>query len=132
MATVLVVEDDVISRYTLAEWLRFEGYEVLEAMSADEAVVIFASILSIDLVVTDIEMPGSMNGLDLAEQIKARFPALPVIVVSGKPFTDKLRIGAVTEFFPKPYDLSKLTAYIATLVPPNKAGPEKLKQASDG
>ena len=76
MATVLVVEDDVILRYTLAEWLRFEGYEVLEAMSADEAVVIFASILSIDLVVTDIEMPGSMNGLDLAEQIKARFPAL--------------------------------------------------------
>ena len=51
MATVLVVEDDVILRYTLAEWLRFEGYEVLEAMSADEAVVIFASILSIDLVV---------------------------------------------------------------------------------
>jgi CheY-like chemotaxis protein len=131
MATVLVVEDDVISRYTLAEWLRFEGYEVLEAMSADEAVVIFASILSIDLVVTDIEMPGSMNGLDLAEQIKARFPALPVIVVSGKPFIDKLGIGTVTEFFPKPYDLSKLTAYIATLVPPNKAGPEKLKQASD-
>src|ERR1700677_4326480 len=131
MATVLVVEDDVISRYTLAEWLRFEGYEVLEAMSADEAVVIFASILSIDLVVTDIEMPGSMNGLDLAEQIKARFPALPVIVVSGRPFVDKLRIGAVTEFFPKPYDLSKLAAYIATLGPPSKAEPEKLKKASE-
>ena len=100
-------------------------------MSADEAVVIFASILSIDLVVTDIEMPGSMNGLDLAEQIKARFPALPVIVVSGRPFVDKLRIGAVTEFFPKPYDLSKLAAYIATLVAPSKTEPEKLKQASD-
>jgi DNA-binding NtrC family response regulator len=68
---------------------------------------------------------------ELREQIKARFPALPVIVVSGKPFIDKLRIGAVTEFFPKPYDLSKLTAHIATLVPPNKAGPEKLKHASD-
>jgi CheY-like chemotaxis protein len=131
MARLLVVEDDVILRYTLAEWLRFEGYEVLEAMSADEAIVIFSSILSIDLVITDIEMPGSINGLDLAEQIKARFPALPVIVVSGRPVVDKLRIDAMTAFFPKPYDLSELAAYIATLVPPSETESEKRKQARD-
>jgi CheY-like chemotaxis protein len=126
MARILVVEDNIIQRYTLAEWLRVEGHEVLEAASADEATAILNSILlSLDVVVTDIEMPGSMNGLDLAERIRNRFPALPVIAVSGTAFVDRLRTTAVTAFFPKPCDLARLSAYILTLLPQAKADLKK-------
>ncbi|MFL5285317.1 MAG: response regulator [Rhodopila sp.] len=129
VARILIVEDYVILRHSLAKWLRVEGHDVLEATSADEATVILNSILSIDLVVTDIEMPGSMNGLDLAENIRNRFAALPVIVVSGEPFVDRLRTSAVTAFFPKPYDLGRLSAYISTVLPQVKADPKKSEQA---
>ena len=125
MARILVVEDNIILRYTLAGWLRAEGHEVLEAASADEATAILNSVpLFPDLVITDIEMPGSMNGLDLAERIKNSFPALPVIVVSGTASVDRLRTSAVTAFFPKPYDVAKLSAYL-TLVPHDEADLKK-------
>jgi len=62
-------------------------------------------------------MPGSMNGLDLAEHIRTERPGLPVIVVSGGPYVNRPRTAAVTAFFPKPYDLERLLSYIATLVP---------------
>lgn len=117
MARILIVEDDVILRYTLAEWLRAAQHDVLEAASADEAKIILSSVLAVDLVVTDIQMPGSMNGLDLAEHVRTERPDLPVIVVSGGPYVNRPQTAAVTAFFPKPYDLEGLLSYIATLVP---------------
>ena len=83
MARVLVVEDHVILRYALAHWLREKGHEVLEAATADEALAVLKSIVTVDIVVTDVEMPGSMSGLDLTTHLRESFPTLPVIVVSG-------------------------------------------------
>ena len=64
MARVLVVEDNVILRYTLAYGLREQGHEILEAATADEALAILKSIVTVEIVVTDVEMPGSVSGLD--------------------------------------------------------------------
>jgi len=115
----------------LAKWLRRKDHDVLEAASADEAIVILSSVLAVDIVVTDIEMPGSMNGMDLADHIQKVSPALPVILVSGRPFVEKLRSAAVSAFFQKPYHLQRLSDYIATLVPQSEAIPQKRIQVSD-
>ena|ERR1700712_1898542 len=131
MAQILVVEDNVILRFVLAEWLRSDGYDVLEAVSADEAVTILSSVAVVDLVVTDIQMPGSMDGLDLADYILKTTPALPVVVVSGNRFVDRLQTVAVAAFFPKPYDVERLSNYIATLVPPTEAISKECGQAGN-
>ena len=117
MARVLIVEDDEILRYTLAYRLREEEHEVLEAATADEALAVLKSIVTVDIVVTDVEMPGSMSGLDLTTHLRESFPTLPVIVVSGNPIPkDYTRASAS---FQKPYDFHRIAARIETLVATN-------------
>ena len=130
-AHILVVEDDVILRYTLAEWLRTHGYEVLEARSGDEAMTILSSVLITDLVITDIQMPGTVDGYDLAGYIRKQFPALPVIMVSGNPSLQRIYEIGVSEFFYKPYDLDKITTCVAGLLHQTKVATLKSKQVND-
>jgi CheY-like chemotaxis protein len=112
---ILVVEDNVALRYTLAEWLRMSDYVVLEAATADEALVVLQSSLTVDVVVTDVHMPGSMDGLTLANHISTTFPAIKFIIVSGEVERHKLAKDAV--FFRKPYDLKQITEHIAKMLP---------------
>lgn len=123
----MVVEDNVILRYTLARWLREEGYEALEAATADEALRVLKSIVSLDIVVTDVEMPGSLNGLELAARLRARLPSLPVIIVSGRLLPEDYTY--VPAFFRKPYDLDQVAARIKALVPLNPNEPDVQKKA---
>jgi CheY-like chemotaxis protein len=117
MAHILIVEDDICLRYVLAEWLRADGHEVMEAVSADEAVTVLSSIMAVDLVITDVQMPGSLNGLQLARNIRAAFPLLPVIVVSGQPRPATFDEVGAAAFFLKPYDFDELTARVSALTP---------------
>jgi CheY-like chemotaxis protein len=118
MARILIVEDEVLTRFTLAEWLRAEGHDVVEAVSADEAVVVLASpMVEVDAVISDVQMPGSMNGLEFARHIHKEFPALPVILVSGHVLENEAKEAGAALFFRKPYDLVKLSEHIAALVP---------------
>lgn len=117
MAHILVVEDDVALRYTISEWLRLHAFTVIEAASADEAVTVLASPLSVDLVITDMEMPGSMDGGDLARHIAQHYPAIVVIMVSGKALHKSLAAEHISEFFLKPYNFEKLVAKIKSLLP---------------
>jgi two-component system, response regulator PdtaR len=126
MARVLVVEDDVMLRYALAHWLR-EGHEVLEAATADEALAILASIVTVDIVVTDVQMPGSMSGLDLTTYVRESFPSLPVIVVSGNPIPKNYTQASA--FFRKPYDFEGIAARIETLLVTNQSVPAAEKKA---
>ena len=82
-ATVLVVEDEVLVRLAVADTLRDAGYSVLEAANADEAMTLLASFSEIALVLTDIQMPGSMDGVGLARFIRSTRPELIVILTSG-------------------------------------------------
>jgi CheY-like chemotaxis protein len=116
MARILVVEDDPILRFTLAEWLRLAGHDVMEAISADEANVILASIVALDLVITDVQMPGTLDGLALTRAIRAMTPPLPVILVSGHALPDESAALGAAAFFAKPYKLEELAERVAALM----------------
>jgi CheY-like chemotaxis protein len=82
--TVLIVEDHFWTRYSIAEYFRACGYRVIEANDASEAVSVLASGTRVHVVFSDIQMPGSMDGLALADWIGQRYPGLPVILTSGQ------------------------------------------------
>lgn len=82
--TVLVVENEVLIRLVIAEYLRECGYRVHEAVSAEEAIVILqAPEVSIDIVFSEVGMPGEMDGFGLARWIRANMPQTQVILTSG-------------------------------------------------
>ncbi len=112
--TVLVVEDDVLIRMTLAAVLRDEGFTVIEACDADEALVALATT-SIDLLLTDVRMEGSMNGLDLAMQARSSLPDLKIVVVSGHLPANETH-GVADAFVPKPYLTEKLVQRVKAIL----------------
>ena len=81
--TVLVVEDDVLIRLSIADYLRDCGYHVFEAGHADEALKVLGSIVAVDLVFSDVQMPGSMDGFSLARWVREHRPGTRVILTSG-------------------------------------------------
>jgi DNA-binding NtrC family response regulator len=113
-ATVLVVEDEVLLRTMVAEELRDQGYVALEATNADEALSILQTNTPVHIMFTDVNMPGPLDGIDLAHIVCAEFPAVDVVVTSGHLRRAELNEN-VSGFFPKPYDLRKLVAYLRSL-----------------
>lgn len=105
---VLVVEDDFLIRMHAAEMIEDAGFEVVEASNADEAVAILEARLDIAVVFTDIQMPGSMDGLKLARAVRNRWPPIHIVATSG--LVD-VRTGDLPEggrFFPKPYSSTQV------------------------
>ena len=82
---VLVVEDEFLIRMTLAEALSDEGFDVVEAESGDDALSILQTDPAIKLLLTDIQLPGVLNGRTLAKQARENMPSLPVIFMTGQP-----------------------------------------------
>src|SRR3954468_18520562 len=80
---VLIVEDEYLVRIHAAEVIRDAGFEVMEASNADEAIVILESRPDIRVVFTDIQMPGSMDGLKLARAVRDRWPPVQIVATSG-------------------------------------------------
>lgn len=80
---VLVVEDEALIRMLLTDILEAAGFVVIEADGADEAIAVFAARRDVDVVVTDLRMPGTMDGLGLAGWMCEHAPAVPVIITSG-------------------------------------------------
>ena len=100
--TILVVEDEPLLRMTLAEVLEDAGYTVAEADCVAKAVeLVLARQISFDLVLSDIRMPGAMDGLQLADWIRERFPGIPVILTTGYSAKDA---GVKYPLLTKPYD----------------------------
>lgn len=109
-ATVLVVEDEVLIRLLIVDELREAGFAVIEAACADEAFSLFASGQHVDLVFTDVRMPGQVDGLGLARELQAQHPALPVIITSGNTMaSDAAGLGL---FVSKPYAVRGVVAMI--------------------
>lgn len=103
-ARILVIEDEALLRMLIADELRSAGHEVIEAGSADEAEQIINHEESIDLVFTDVQTPGRLDGLTLARAIHDCRPELPVIITSGNYGPgDAAGLGL---FVPKPYDVA--------------------------
>ena len=81
--TILIVEDEVLIRFDLAERLRGEGYVVIEASDGDEALAIMGLVSAVALIVSDVRMPGKIDGVMLAALIKQQTPHIKVMLVSG-------------------------------------------------
>jgi two-component system, response regulator PdtaR len=101
MPVVLVVEDETLIRELVSEELEVAGYTVVIANDADQAIAILEARQDIHLVFTDINMPGSMDGLKLAAVVRDRWPPVHIIITSGK--IRPLEIPANALFIPKPY-----------------------------
>ena len=100
---VLVVEDETFVRMDVSEMLGAAGFDVLEAANADEAVQMLERHSDIRLVFTDIDMPGSMNGLKLAAAVRDRWPPVKIIATSGHFRIQEGDLPTGALFFPKPY-----------------------------
>jgi CheY-like chemotaxis protein len=115
--SVLLVEDDDEVASLVSEMLRELGYEVIRAASADAALGALADARSIDILFSDIMMPGQMNGLDLAREAKRRRPGLPVLLTSG--YADGALLTASREdirVLNKPYDVQTLAESLAEVL----------------
>jgi DNA-binding NtrC family response regulator len=108
VTAILIVEDDVLANEHLEFILQQAGYEVVSATSADEAVALLEDREDVQLIVTDINLPGTMNGLRLATAVKARRPAINIIIVTGygAPKADEIPPGSL--FVSKPYSARKM------------------------
>ena len=111
---ILLAEDDVLVRFTTAETLRSEGYVVLEAVNASEALSLIATGHPLDLVLSDIRMPGSMDGIALTFAVKELRPHLPVVLISSH--LDPDRAHAAQAFLAKPYRPEVLISLVADFV----------------
>lgn len=100
----------------LADMLDEDGFEVLEARDADDALCLFEQRPDVRVVLTDIQMPGSMNGLALAHRLHGLRPALGLIVASGATFPLSDELPPQARFFPKPFDMGRISAAVKELV----------------
>lgn len=103
-AVVLVVEDEPLLRMMAADLVEEAGFDVLEASNADEAIAILEVRADIRIVFTDVDMPGSMDGIKLAAAIRGRWPPVELIVTSGHHRVADLTLPERGVFFEKPYD----------------------------
>jgi CheY-like chemotaxis protein len=101
LATVLIVEDELLVRDVIQIELEDAGYDVVVAENADTAIAILEKRTDIKLVFTDIDMPGSMDGMKLAACVRDRWPPIHIIITTGKARPREIPANAL--FIPKPY-----------------------------
>jgi two-component system, response regulator PdtaR len=112
---VLVVEDEMLIRMDAAEMLRSAGFDVLEAAHADEAIEMLERHSDIRLVFTDIDMPGSMNGLKLSAAVRDRWPPVKIIATSGHFKVQVSDLPVDARFIAKPYQPAQIISAIREL-----------------
>jgi CheY-like chemotaxis protein len=127
--TILIVEDEVLIRMELADYLRECGYHVIETSNADEAIAVLHSGRQVAVALSDIQMPGSMDGFGLARWVRANRPNTKVILTSGVSRSAELA-GDLCEDGPiesKPYHPQRLVERIRrTLAQARRTGCEPL------
>jgi CheY-like chemotaxis protein len=106
---VLIVEDESLVRLGAVRSIEEAGFEVIEAVNADEAIRILENRSDIRVVFTDIHMPGSMDGLKLAHAVRNRWPPIKIIVTSGRSQASEQELPEGGRFFAKPYEATQIT-----------------------
>jgi len=110
-ATILIVEDECFVRMIAADSLSESGFTVLEAQDAEEALALLDRH-RVAVLFTDINMPGPLNGLELAEMATTRQPEVKVVVTSGQEWIDDKRLPDRGVYLPKPYRPAQLTEIV--------------------
>ncbi len=101
---ILLVEDEDLIRLLLSEALVGDGFIVNSAATGEEALDLIARDVAFDVLFTDIQLPGRIDGLDVAREVRERFPEIPIVFTTGQP--DRMSdwvIGPIDVFIPKPY-----------------------------
>jgi two-component system, response regulator PdtaR len=112
---ILIVEDEFLIRMDAVDMIGSAGFDVVEAQSADEAVVILQDRPDITVVFTDIQMPGSMDGLKLAAAIRDRWPPIKIVATSGLLKIGEDDLPAGSRFLPKPYNARQIVGALREL-----------------
>jgi CheY-like chemotaxis protein len=115
-AVVLIVEDEMLLRMRAVDMVEDAGYTSLEAVDADAAFAILESRSDIALLFTDIQMPGSMDGLKLAHAVHQRWPPIKIILVSGQLRLAKADIPPNSRFFGKPLQAREMIAEMQEMI----------------
>lgn len=105
---VLVVEDDPIVRFDTVSMIEAAGFEALEADDADAAILLLESRTDITVILTDIEMPGSMDGLKLSFAVRDRWPPVVIIIASGRVRPKADEMPPDVTFLRKPYSAASV------------------------
>jgi CheY-like chemotaxis protein len=113
---VLIVEDEFLLRMDAVDMIAAAGFEVVEAANADEAIEILESRPDITVVFTDIQMPGSMDGLKLARAVRGRWPPIKIIATSGHVHIGEIDLPEGGRFLPKPYSSEQVTGVLRELM----------------
>ena len=112
---VLIVEDEFLIRMDAVHMITAAGFDVVEAEHADEAIFILERRFDITVVFTDVQMPGSMDGLKLAAAIRGRWPPIRIVATSGLAQIDKDDLPSGSHFLPKPYNASQIVGVLREL-----------------
>lgn len=117
-AWILFAEDEGLIRLVTADVLRDEGFEVIEAWNGDEAVRLLDGSQRFDVLFTDVRMPGTFDGIDVAVHARRVYPEIPVLVVSGyaAQLADRLSVfEPVVVFISKPYNMAEIVVVLKRL-----------------
>jgi CheY-like chemotaxis protein len=114
---VLVVEDEPLILVLAVDIILGAGFEPLWASNADEAISILESREDIKIVFTDINMPGSMDGIKLARAVRGRWPPIRIIVTSAFSVGERKLLPEGTKFISKPYDVGQISDALHSLAP---------------
>jgi DNA-binding NtrC family response regulator len=115
-AVILIVEDEMMLRMLVVDMVEDAGYTAIEASDADEAVAILESRSDIALMCTDIQMPGSMDGVGLAQAVYVRWPSVKIILVSGQSKPPSIDLPPCSRFFGKPLEASQMMAQMRNMI----------------
>src|ERR1700692_1898375 len=115
-AVVLIVEDEMLLRMRAVDMVKDAGFTPVEAVDADEAVAILEARSDVALMLTDIQMPGTMDGLKLAHTVHKRWPPIKIILVSGQLKLADIDIPLDSRFFGKPLDAAEMIAELRTMI----------------
>ena len=113
--TILHVEDEMLIRFMLADQLKSRGFEIIDAVDANEALSLLNADLSFDLLLTDVKMPGPLDGYELARLVREKLPEVKVIICSAHipmPEWDEVADAILS----KPYDWPELVRVIVRLL----------------
>jgi CheY-like chemotaxis protein len=112
MTVILTVEDELLIGDYLGSVLEEAGYEVIATANADEAIAVLETRNDIRILITDIDMPGSMDGLKLAAAVRGRWPPIKIIIATGKGKPGSDQMPALSQFVPKPYIPERILAAV--------------------
>jgi len=113
---VLVVEDETLLRWHAVAMIEDAGFDVIEAGNAAEAISVLEARTDIRVIFTDIQMPGSIDGLRLAHLVRNRWPPIKIIATSGRLRLRDYELPEGGRFLPKPYSVGEITGTLRELL----------------